>query len=527
MIVFATGHPAQAVTVPLGNLFDDAKGTDLAGAILSDTFLATASSSNLGVNTVIGGGLNVAQTIAPGVLFNLATAGGGNVGTNPVVNDAARTAVNPGPGVPPIRTLGTNAGYVHSGLKVEDGIGMHADNLITFDLGELRAAGGLTEFASYFTARAGVNDSVGTGAGGGQIKTAVIVSDGAGNVLAGYVNGELRPMTQVAGVWQFSTVPGDHLPTNAATRLAQYAVPISAEAQYLTLVVTQGNSAGNNGSISDHGVFSAANWNSHAIPLSNLFDDAKATPLAVAIATDTYQAGASSADLGVNRVIDGGLNVAQFITPTLQFNLASAGGGANGAGGAPGNDTFRDVSANAIATRGFNALTGTSRVEDGIGMHANELITFDLDEIRQAGSLGDIDFNFVARAGINDSATANGSVRAIVIVSDEDGNLLQALINGVAVSTTSTAGVFSFNGTLPAELTATGNNYVDFDVLLTGEARYLTLAFTGGAATDSDHGVWSGARLLFTQAITIPEPATAMLGILSLAACGLRRWRIA
>jgi hypothetical protein len=506
----------QAVTVPLSNLFDDAKGTALNTAIATDTFAAQAGNTNLGVTTTISGGLNVNVSIAPGVLFNFGpNLGAGATNAGGIINDAARNVVNPGPGVPPIRTTGTNVGYVHSGVKVEDGIGMHADNLITFDLAELRTAGGLSTFGGYFTARAGLNDSV---AATGQIKTAAVLSDASGNVIAAYINGELRPVTQVAGVWQFTSSPANNTITSAATRLAQYAVAIPVEAQYLTLVVAQANGDAN----TDHGVFAGANWDSHAIPLSNLFDDAKGTALAAAVASNTYQAGATNADLGVERVIDGNLNVAQFITPNLQFNLASAGGNSFVVAGGPGNDTFRDISANAIVTRGFNATTGTTLVEDGIGMHANELITFDLAEIRDAGGLGGTDLNFLARAGVNDSAATNGSIRSIVIVSDAAGNILTALVNGVAVPLTSAAGVFSFNGALPAELTALGNNYVDYNLLLGSDARYLTLAFTSGADAGSDHGVWSGARLTFNQ-ILIPEPAS--LSLLSLASLTLLRRR--
>lgn len=514
-IVSGAAPGALAVTVPLGNLFDDAKGTNLAAAIASDTFIAQAANTDLGVQTAISGGLGAAVSIAPGVSFNFApNLGAGNNNSGGAINDAARAVINPGPGVPPIRTQGTNTGYTHSGVKIEEGIGMHADNLVTFNLNEIRAAGGLSTFGSYFTARAGINDSA---AANGQLRTFAVVSDANGNVIAGYVNGELRPVTQVAGVWQFSSAPAQHDLTSAATRLAQYAVPISANAAFLTLGVAQANASAN----TDHGVFSGAHWDSHAVPLGNLFDDAAGASLAAAVASNTYQAGAASTDLGVDRVIDGNLNVAQFVTPTLQFNLSNVGGNSQVVGGAPGNDTFRDSSANAIVTRGFNATTGTTLVEDGVGMHANELITFDLDEIRTAGGIAGAAFDFLARAGVNDSASANGSIRAIAIVSDSAGNILRALINGVDVATTTSLGVSSFTGGIPAELTALGNQYVDFNIALASNARFLTLAMTSGTDPNSDHGVWSGARLAFTA--FIPEPASITMLALGALAMGRRR----
>src|SRR5690606_39226296 len=63
------------------------------------------------------------------------------------------------------------------------------------------------------------------------------------------------------------------------------------------------------------------------VPLGNLLDDPKGTSLVSAIASDTYGAGASVHDLGVNRIVKGGLNAAALITPSLTFNASNIGGG--------------------------------------------------------------------------------------------------------------------------------------------------------------------------------------------------------
>ncbi len=234
-----------------------------------------------------------------------------------------------------------------------------------------------------------------------------------------------------------------------------------------------------------------------SIPLDNLFDDPKGTPLADAIASDAYQAEGDSSDLGVHTVIDGGLNLPQAIAPGVTFNLASAGGGNNTVGGRPSNDTFRSTSTGAIRTLGLSVVPD-EKVEDGIGMHADELITFDINELRTAGGfVGDAAY-FTARSGVNDSAGSPGSVKTIVLLSDDSGQVLAGYVNGQQVEVTNSGGVWSFTGAQPDILERSGDNRIaPIAVAIHPQAAYLTLAGTSNGSANSDHAVFSKARLEF------------------------------
>ena len=116
--------------VPLGNLFDDRVGTSLASAIGSDRFKAVASADSLGVDRVSAGWGNVAE-ISPGVRFHFIQLGSSSDKHGQVVNDGWNTDGG-------IRTIGKRS---PGNLKrTEQGIGMHANALITFDLDEIRKA---------------------------------------------------------------------------------------------------------------------------------------------------------------------------------------------------------------------------------------------------------------------------------------------------------------------------------------------------------------------------------------------------
>ena len=260
------------------------------------------------------------------------------------------------------------------------------------------------------------------------------------------------------------------------------------------------------------------------IPLGNLFDDPNVgVTLAAAIASDTYHARAEATDLGVELVQGGALGAPVVIAPGITFNLANVGGNNWDVGGWPSNDTYRDNFSLAIRTQGYLSTPyPTTKVEDGIGMHANELLTFDLDEIRTAGSFpGHTGFGFLAKAGINDDVygEADADIRAVVIVSDATAPLA-GYVNGQLVAITQTGGVYSFTGTIPGKLFADGV-FVDFDVPVPGSAKYLTLATTSCEPWAAfDHGVFSGARLV------VPEPATLILfGLGGLAVLRYRRRR--
>lgn len=478
--------PTEVNRINLDNLFDDAKGSYLAAAIQSDTYQAEGDTSDLGVWTVIDGGLDTGQIIAPGVVFNLANAGGSSSAVNgKPSNDTFRSISTDA-----IRTIGSSNPGVE---KVEDGIGMHANELITFDLNEIRTAGGFVGADGYFTARSGVNDSAGTL---GSIRTVAILSNSTGQVIAGYVNGQRMAVTQSGGQWLFTGSQADILDGGGGERIADKAIPIPPNAAYLTLATTSNGSAN-----SDHGVFSGAALEFNTIALGNLFDDARGVPLSTALGTDTAQATADATDLGIAAVVVGRFQSTQTIAPDLQFNLSNLGTSTSPGIAAPSNDTWGSHSSQPIRTRdvAFAGLEGV-KAEDGLGLPADSLVTFDIEELRTAGGYAsDLDFRFSAKAAINDDVTTSTSAsgHAVVVASDAVGNVVGAWINGQTAAIKKISGVWSvdFSGGAVDELTFESQPAY-FDVALPNNTAFLTLIGAGGAKSNSaDHIVFSAARL--------------------------------
>ena len=243
------------------------------------------------------------------------------------------------------------------------------------------------------------------------------------------------------------------------------------------------------------------------IPLGNLFDDpAGTTSLAAALATDKFLAAATENSLGVDRVVQGWGKQAQ-IAAGIHFNFSHLGSDQR-SHGAVVNDGWDATGG--IQTLGQRLPAKSGRKEQGIGMHANALITFDLDEIRKAG-LRPADQRFVFhvdRAGLNDDTFGNGSSDAhlAVIVSrphqktDVYDGILAGYVNGHPMKVAENDRVYYFADEIPAPLKADGK-FAQFSVPIPAEARYLTLVSTGaGKGPDentisSDHTVFSGARL--------------------------------
>ena len=246
LVVLSQAPLASAQTVPLSNLFDDPAGTSLNDAIASDAFGVPAEVGDLGIevaqDTTAG-----QQTIAPGIVFDFTNVGGGagsftNQAT-PIINDAAYSA---GGGYGSIQTTGAPL-PVYNQVKIEDGIGMHANALVTFNLNELRTAGGAGTDFSQFTGEGGLNDDAATA---GSVHAVVLVSDATG-VVAGYVNGQQVTVAQSGGVYSFTgTIPAPFM--GAST--AQFTVPLTSSSAFLTLATTQ--ATGDIGS--DQAVFSGA-----------------------------------------------------------------------------------------------------------------------------------------------------------------------------------------------------------------------------------------------------------------------------
>ena len=253
-----------------------------------------------------------------------------------------------------------------------------------------------------------------------------------------------------------------------------------------------------------------------SIYLGNLFDDCKMHSLSEAMASDTYQAAAETIDLGVAAVHDGGLDLDVCLAEDgVLFNFSNVGGGGSAVLGLPSNDTYRSVLSIPIRTTGDNlpfttdelhaVVTGEqpTKMEEGVGISSNELLTFDLDEIRQAGLLEGRHLRFVSdRAGINDrefpleTSRTTALVNLIVVVSNREG-VLSAYLNGEPVDVVKQANVYAVQ--VDEQQASEGLRYdgrfVRFDVPITPDAKFLTLVSASLGVDFHDHAVFSGARL--------------------------------
>ncbi len=243
--------------------------------------------------------------------------------------------------------------------------------------------------------------------------------------------------------------------------------------------------------------------NPTVISLGSLFDDSAFAPLDLALTTDVFKSTASADDLAVDKVQLGGPSTFSLDSANqLNFNFTNTGWG-NDSNGEPTNDAITAfIGDNAIrTTRDSGLISTTGAVEDGIGIHANGLVTFDLNELRaSAGYDASQPFRFlVDKAGLNDFGV--GTIRNMVIISSESA-VLQGFVNGLARTLTKTGNTWSFGGAMPAAQT-NASGFRSYDINIPTEARYLTLAVSSaGNGHSFDHGVFSGARLL-TNAFTI------------------------
>ncbi|MBN2293202.1 MAG: hypothetical protein JXM70_12300 [Pirellulales bacterium] len=244
--------------IPLGNLFDDPKGTPLTEGILSDMFSADAEQSDLGIKLLVTGDNSGTQTIAPGISFDFTAVGGAKskVGKIPG-NDAAEagTAIPEAGRLMPLRITGR--GYHNGGPPIlqqryRQGFGLHGGGRITFDLDEIRAAGGIDPIGWRFSGTGAVSDfSIGnTHTDCDVFHMIVLVSDSEG-VLSGYVNGQKVPVVRDGnGVWSFSgKIPKPFEGNDGGTGTgkpvgltrAKFLVDVPASARWLTLVSTLAN----------------------------------------------------------------------------------------------------------------------------------------------------------------------------------------------------------------------------------------------------------------------------------------------
>jgi hypothetical protein len=245
------------------------------------------------------------------------------------------------------------------------------------------------------------------------------------------------------------------------------------------------------------------------IPLGNLFDDPKLTDLVTAISTDTYGADADATDLGI---VDFGANLGDHggtgtvIAPGVRFNFGNVGGADDSPGDPVINDStfgFNEGQLRPISTTGLQCCGDPApEIEEGIGIHANKFVTFDLDEIRTAGGFpADTPFGLSGKGAVNDDAIGSpAQFHTVALVSDATNRVTSGYIQGI-LTPLQNLGVQEFAGPIPPTLRGTGTLSATFSFSIPGSARYLTLASTSSGNIDADHAVFADIEITVSEAL--------------------------
>ena len=166
----------------------------------------------------------------------------------------------------------------------------------------------------------------------------------------------------------------------------------------------------------------------------------------------------------------------------------------------------------------------------GIGMHANAMMTFNLDDLRLYNEWNPAAaIQFTTSAGrLGDDPKCN-SIYSLVVVSDED-KITQAWLQGIDVldyikdKGTGTDWWFDFPANFVNDLTVTNANsgLIDYEIDFGEEAKYLSLMILATQdGIGADHGAFYAPTLTLLQPSSngdsVPEPATWCLLLL---ACG-------
>lgn len=386
------------------------------------------------------------------------------------------------------------------------GLGMHANQLITFDLNEIREASGYSgdEWLN-FSALVGSNHTDGST----SVHMSVLVSDAANNLLGAIVDGKYVQAAETDGVWSLSGVPTTYL-TNSVT--ANVNVTLPSAARYLTLVSSDAN-----GSMScDHGVF--ANPILAATPkemsLTQLAGAANVENLGVLPSTPAAGTVITTANPGIAKAQNGGFSAAINIIGNdsdaengIMFDFTNTGvDSGNGWGSIKINQCGNDTSAMEIPAGYEN--------NGYIGMHANAILTVDLDEIRTMGGLPEDEMFRFSTTAITGHDGQSGTVNSIVLLSNDESGILGAWWQGRQWEVQQDElGVWSLvvDGNAPTEISR--GNPVDFNLDILSDADYLSLIMTCGAASTSDHAAYLNPLLQ----VGVPEPTTWALLILGMA----------
>jgi hypothetical protein len=235
--------------------------------------------------------------------------------------------------------------------------------------------------------------------------------------------------------------------------------------------------------------------------LGNLFDDARYTPINLAMKTDAYRAEASASDTGVHRAIYGdssGIAVLEIAT-NLQFEITRLGWRGQSPGSITNDAWGKGEHAGPLQLDGKLIPHVGAKIAEGIGMHADSALTFDLDEIRAIGRMREKSLRFVCdRAGVNDDCPpGSGSIHMAVLVSSQS-EVKSAWVDGEPADVAKRGAHFELVSPVGKPLVGQGRTFA-VDVPLDSSAKFLTLIVTvAGNDADLNHGAWIGARLEVT-----------------------------
>lgn len=161
-----------------------------------------------------------------------------------------------------------------------------------------------------------------------------------------------------------------------------------------------------------------------------------------------------------------------------------------------------------------------------IGMHANAMLTYDLNAIR-TGFLLDDDamMQFSTTAAMATCTSGTGAVYSLILLSSEEDGILSAWLQGeeigVSYDEATDSWLLDLPETMPTQISR--NSPIDIDFYIPSEADFLSLMMFTGTSSTSDHAMYLNASII----PSVPEPSTCVLMLLGV--CGgvfcLRRKR--
>lgn len=534
-----------ASSIALENLNGSSKDMSLTQAVEQGVFGARAATTNLGIVGVRGG----TYTGNPGDFANPVQNLVGDNGSFDLTNLGPGTGGTWGNGNEngTVGNLAADTFFIRSDAtmrqSVTNGIGMHTNAFITYDVNELREAGGLgANQLMQFTAYGGVRADASSGTTDGKLNMAVILWDENYNVLGAYVNGEYAPTDGTSGTWSFNTNYLDTSQDNAATtcltpaKSAFFDIAVTPDVSYISVVSAQGNGLGGN----DHAILANPKLNiisPNTVWLNQLFGFEEGVTDKTRLYYANHQndgvaAKASDGTLsyGVlkaegNALAGGAVNLTgdNGASNAILFNAVALGPMTGAYGGIISNrcggnaDGIFDTAASDVL-RDFNiAANGNYVVEGAIGMHADSLLTFDLDALRSLNGWGDATLTFNTDAAMAHAKTGENQSKAhaLVLLSD-DTSVIAAYLDGTDVTDLLTdlgGGVMGLteDTALFNDLLLTGTDEpVNFNFDIMSDAMYLSLLGVAAGNLDTDHVMFLNPTLTAAMSDSggVPEPAT-------------------